>query len=93
LDTLEHIDAYPAAIRELFRVLAPHGLALVHVPVYYFDKPEGEPIRPGVDPWEHVRYFSAREFLRLFDEAGFVILRASFNFDYGALIAVLGKEA
>jgi SAM-dependent methyltransferase len=93
LDTLEHIDAYPAAIRELFRVLAPWGLAYVHVPVYYFDKPVGEPIRPGVDPWGHVRYFAAREFLRLFEEAGFVILRACFNLDYGALIAVLGKEA
>jgi Methyltransferase domain len=61
LDTLEHIDDYRTAIAELYRVLAEGGLAIFHVPCYYFEKAESEPIKPEVDPWGHVRYFSARD--------------------------------
>lgn len=90
-DTIEHIPDYPAAIAEMFRVLEPGGILIAHFPVYYFDKASGVPIRPGVDPWEHVRYFSAREMLALFTTTGFAVMRAHLNFDYGALLAVLAK--
>jgi len=90
-DTLEHIPDYPSAVREMLRVLEPGGVALVHMPVYYFDRAEGEPIRPGVDPYDHTRYFSAREMLATFESAGFAIMRAEFIFDYGALFATLLK--
>jgi SAM-dependent methyltransferase len=88
-DTIEHIPDYRAAAAEMLRVLQPGGLLIIHFPVYFFDRAEGEPIRPGVDPWDHVRYFSAREMLALFGEIGFVVMRAHFNFDYGALLSVL----
>ena len=91
LDTLEHIEDYPEALQEMHRVLQPGGVLLIHVPCYFFDKDKSEPIRPGVDPWEHVRYFSARELLRESRAVGFVPLRASFNLDYGAVALALGK--
>jgi hypothetical protein len=90
-DTIEHIPHYPAAVAEMFRVLEPDGYLIIHFPVYYFDKANGVPIADGIDPWGHVRYFSAREMLELFQRTGFAIMRAHFNFDYGALLAVLGK--
>jgi SAM-dependent methyltransferase len=88
-DTIEHIPSYPSAAREMFRVLAPGGLAILHFPVYYFDRPKGTPIIPTADPWGHVRYFSAREMIELFDQIGFAVLRASLHFDYGALLVAL----
>src|SRR6266699_1941574 len=88
-DTIEHIADYSAAVGEMYRVLEPAGIAILHFPVYYFDRPKGTPIVPGADPWDHVRYFSAREMLELFDRSGFAVLRAHLNFDYGALLAVL----
>ncbi len=91
LDTLEHIPDYEKAVAEMFRVLEPDGLAVVHVPCYYFDKAASEPIKQNVDPWGHLRYFSARELLSVFDKLGFLILRAQFNLDYGALLAVVAK--
>jgi SAM-dependent methyltransferase len=90
-DTLEHIPDYRSAIREMHRVLQPGGMALVHVPVYYFDRPDGEPIRPGIDPWEHVRYHSARELERAFVEAGFVLLSVKLIVHYGAALIVAAK--
>jgi SAM-dependent methyltransferase len=90
-DTIEHISAYPDALKQMYRVLEPGGTAVLHFPVYYFDRQVGIPTVPGSDPWDHVRYFSAREMLELFDRTGFAILRAHLNFDYGALLAVLGK--
>ena len=91
IDTLEHVPDYKCALREMYRVLVPEGAAVVHLPVYYFDKPEGTPIRPGVDPWGHTRYFSAREVVAAAISVGFVVLRAQFCLDYGALVAVLAK--
>jgi SAM-dependent methyltransferase len=92
-DTIEHISAYETAAKEMHRVLRPGAVAVLHFPVYYFDRPTGIPIIPGADPWDHVRYFSAREMLELFHRTGFGVLRAHMNFDYGALLAVLAKPA
>lgn len=91
-DTLEHIPAYQDALREIARVLAPDGIAILHVPTYYFDRPMGEPIRPSVDPWEHVRYHSARELAAKAIEAGLELLRVELCLDYGATVLVAAKR-
>jgi SAM-dependent methyltransferase len=91
-DTLEHIPDYRLALSEMHRVLKPEGLAVIHMPVYYFDRPDGEPIRPGIDPWDHTRYFSAREVIDAALAAEFTPLRIDFCLDYGALVLVLGKN-
>jgi SAM-dependent methyltransferase len=92
LDTLEHIEDYKRAIAELYRVLAEDGCAFFHVPCYYFEKANSEPIAAGVDPWGHVRYFSARELIGALAEAGFIILRVAFQLDYGAVLVVCAKR-
>ena len=92
LDTLEHIDEYAKAVSELYRVLADGGVAIFHVPCYYFEKLASEPIKPGVDPWDHVRYFSSRELVRTIASAGFIVLRIGFHFDYGATLCVCTKD-
>jgi SAM-dependent methyltransferase len=91
LDTLEHIEDYPRALAELFRVLRSGGIAVFHVPCYYIDKPRSEPIQPGVDPWDHVRYFSARELVENVVGAGFTLLRLGLQLDYGAALCVAAK--
>ena len=91
LDTLEHIDDYRTAIAELYRVLAEGGLAIFHVPCYYFEKATSEPIKPGIDPWGHVRYFSARELVGDLARTGFIILRLMLQLDYGAIVCVATK--
>jgi hypothetical protein len=92
LDTLEHIEDYRRALSELYRVLEPNGLGLFHVPCYYVEKGESAPIRPGVDPWGHVRYFSAKELVLSLAEAGFILLRVNLHFDYGAVLCVVTKN-
>ena len=91
LDTLEHVESYEAALEEFLRVLEPGGICVVHVPCYYFDKPASEPISEGVDPWGHVRYFSAHELARTMRDVGFVVLRLALHLDYGAAICVGGQ--
>jgi SAM-dependent methyltransferase len=90
-DTLEHIDDYKKAIAELYRVLCEDGIALFHVPCYYFDRTESQPIEPQLDPWGHVRYFSAKELVTSLAEAGFIILRLGLQFDYGAVLCMAAK--
>ena len=92
LDTLEHVADYETALREFHRVLSPGGVCVVHVPCYYFDKPDSEPISEGVDPWGHVRYFSAHELARTMRDVGFTLLRLSLHLDYGAALCVGGKS-
>jgi SAM-dependent methyltransferase len=92
LDTLEHIEDYGKALAEFYRVLKDDGVAILHVPCYYFEKAASEPIRPAVDPWGHVRYFSARELVERLAAAGFIILRLAYNFDYGAVVCVTAKS-
>ena len=92
LDTLEHIEDYKRAIAELYRVLAEDGYAYFHVPCYYFEKVHSEPIVAGVDPWGHVRYFSARELIGALAGAGFIILRVALQLDYGAVLIVAAKR-
>jgi SAM-dependent methyltransferase len=91
LDTLEHVEGYERALAEFLRVLEPGGVCVVHVPCYYFDKPDSEPISEGVDPWGHVRYFSAHELARTMRDLGFVLLRVGLHLDYGAAVCVGGK--
>lgn len=90
-DTLEHIGDYKKAVAELYRVLCEDGVALFHVPCYYFDRTESEPIEQQVDPWGHVRYFSAKELVTILAEAGFIILRLGLQFDYGAVLCMVAK--
>ncbi len=90
-DTLEHIGDYKQAIAELYRVLCEDGIALIHVPCYYFDRTESQPIEPHLDPWGHVRYFSAKELVTSLAEAGFIILRLGLQFDYGAVVCMAAK--
>ncbi len=68
-------------------------MAIIHVPIYYVDRAEGEPTAPTIDPWEHVRYFSARELAKLLTDAGFTALRMLVCFDYGAVVYVAMKGA
>jgi SAM-dependent methyltransferase len=90
-DTLEHIGDYKQAVAELCRVLCEDGIALFHVPCYYFDRTESEPIEPQLDPWGHVRCFSAKELVTSLAEAGFIILRLGLQFDYGAVLCMAAK--
>lgn len=92
LDTLEHIEDYGKALAEFYRVLREDGVAIIHVPCYYFEKPASEPIRPAVDPWGHVRYFAARELVEKLAGVGFIMLRLAYNFDYGAVLCVTAKS-
>ncbi|MFA5916284.1 MAG: methyltransferase domain-containing protein [Burkholderiales bacterium] len=92
VDTLEHIPQWKVAVTEIYRVLQDEGLFVVHVPCYYFDKSVSEPIREGADPWDHVVYFSARDLMAALDLAGFVVLRAVMNFDYGAVVLMAVKS-
>jgi SAM-dependent methyltransferase len=92
LDTLEHVEGYPQALREFHRVLTPGGALIVHVPVYFYDRTQSAPLDPENDPWGHVRYFSARELIGEVVDTGFALLRAQFHLDYGAVACVAGKR-
>ena len=91
LDTLEHIDDYRAALAELRRVLVPASPLLLHVPCYYIDRERSVPTTRKIDPWGHVRYFSARELLEAVVDADLLLLRASLQLDYGAVLAIATK--
>ncbi|MEQ8234741.1 MAG: methyltransferase domain-containing protein, partial [Gammaproteobacteria bacterium] len=93
VDTLEHIPEWPRAVQEIYRVLEPGGIAIIHVPCYYFEKATGEPIDAGMDRYGHIRYFSGRELLTCYAETGFIVLRAELIMDYGASLSVLYKPA
>lgn len=92
VDTVEHIPNWRQALREIYRVLADGGTAVIHMPCYYYEKPESEPIVGDQDPWGHVAYFSARELVEEMDRTGFVVQRIGMNMDYGALVCALLKQ-
>lgn len=91
LDTLEHVPAYDAGLREFSRVLEPGGVLFLHVPAYFFDRAKSAPLDPTEDPWGHVRYFSSRELVENVIAAGLVPRRVQAHLDYGAALVVAGK--
>jgi SAM-dependent methyltransferase len=93
LDTLEHVTDYRAALAEFQRVLTPGGVLFLHVPAYFFDRESSAPINPANDPWEHVRYFSARELVESIRASGLTVLRTQFHLDYGATLCIAGKSS
>ncbi|MFP5503597.1 MAG: class I SAM-dependent methyltransferase [Candidatus Sericytochromatia bacterium] len=68
-EVLEHLEDDQGAIRELFRVLAPGGTALVSVPA--------DPERwDASDDWAgHVRRYAPEALTERFEEAGFTVER------------------
>jgi SAM-dependent methyltransferase len=91
-DTLEHIVNFDKALEEMYRVLQKNGILILHVPCYFFQRPKGEPIKDGVDPWGHVTYMSGADLLTVVDRLGFIVLRYHQNLDYGAAIIVAVKN-
>ena len=91
-DTLEHIKKFDLALEEMYRVLKNNGILILHVPCYFFQKPEGVPIAEGVDPWGHVTYMSGAELMTIVDRLGFIVLRYHQNLDYGAAVIVAVKN-
>ena len=82
-DVLEHVHNDRQCMRELWRVLQPGGLALLHVP-YAPDSPvtiEFESPRPDLNM--HTRYYGTDYFARL-AEMGFQVLHE--GKDVGAVI-------
>ncbi len=61
---LEHVPDDDAAMRELARVLAPGGLAVIQSPVNY-DEPETFE-DPSMGPEDRLRYFSQVDHVRVY---------------------------
>lgn len=93
LDTMEHIEDYPKALSELYRVLKENGQFIIHVPCYYFDRQDSQKVDQGKDPWGHVRYFSAVELVKNMVGVGFIILRLCYHLDYGAILCIGSKNS
>ncbi len=93
LDTLEYIEDYRTALTDLYRVLAPHGVAVCNASCCYFDKETTTPIHPGVKPWGYLRYCSARQLVQDIVEAGLDMLRVGCHFDYSAVLCLATMNA
>ncbi len=75
LDVLEHIPNDELALRQVSGLLAPGGVLLVTVPAFEFLW-SGEDFVSG-----HQRRYSRRSLIRMFHNAGYEVLKASyFNF-------------
>jgi len=94
-EVMEHVHDYPGALRELARVLRPHGTAAITIPTAitehlylhltreYFESPGG-----------HIRIFRPRQLAAAMSRAGFRVEGVSFahalHSPYWALRALLG---
>lgn len=91
---LEHVDDDRTAMRELFRVLAPGGWAIVMVPLdlgratTYEDASIREPAdrERAYGQWDHMRMYAADIVGRL-GEAGFEVTRERFALELGPELA------
>lgn len=92
VDTLEHIVDVDRAIGEIYRVLRPDGIAIVHVPAYFFARADSPEIDVRNDPHEHVRYFSGPDLVDRVFAGGLIPLRIGFNLDYGAAVVCAVKN-
>lgn len=89
-EVMEHVHDYPAAVRELVRVLKPHGTIGITIPtattesVYlrltrdYFESPGG-----------HIRIFKPRDLARAMSRAGLCVTGVSFAHSLHSLYWVL----
>ncbi len=64
-NTLEHIENYPEALRECFRVLRPGGLLYIYVPT----------IARWLTDETHLNYFTVKTLPFILDKFGFDVLR------------------
>lgn len=92
VDTLEHIEAVDQAIAQMRRVLRTDGILIVHVPAYFFARPDSPDIDVRNDPYGHVRYFSGPDLVNRLFEGGLIPLRIGFNLDYGAAVVCAAKN-
>ena len=92
VDTLEHIEEVDQAISEIQRVLKNDGIAIVHVPAYFFAREQSAPIDVGNDPYGHVRYFSGPDLVNRLFAGGLIPMRIGFNLDYGAAVVCAAKN-
>lgn len=92
VDTLEHIDELDTALSEIQRVLQEHGIAIIHVPAYFFAREDSPDIDVNNDPYGHVRYFSGPDLVKSVYHSGLIPVRIEFNLDYGAAIVCAVKN-
>jgi ubiquinone/menaquinone biosynthesis C-methylase UbiE len=71
LDVMEHVKDDRAAMREIWRVLTPGGVALIHVPLFDALRPwyAGVPIRTPEELWKS-RYHGTSKIYREYNRDG-----------------------
>jgi len=72
LDVLEHIDDDVASVKTLYRLLKPHGLAIVTVPAYMHLWSNHDMVL------EHKRRYTKRHLMTLFDNREWQIEKATY---------------
>ena len=73
LDTIEHIEDDARVLSEMYRALRPHGIAVISVPAYQWLW------GPHDVALMHYRRYTARQFKRLAEKAGFRVVLCSYS--------------